>query len=318
MKVSSRATTIGIDLMGSDTSPELLLKAAKRFTTRAKIIAFGSKDFCPNKKDFPQNFTYQVCSSFITMDDPPLKAVREKRDSSLVEGLKFLKDGKIDAFVSAGNTGALLFAAKRLLPSLPNIERPALATIIPTLSSDFLLIDAGANASCKKENLIQFATLGAALQKVRRCKNPKVALLNIGSEGTKGPELLRQVYEELLKSKDFHFIGNMEGRDPFIKPLDVLVTDGFSGNIFLKTAEGVATFIIECLSLLGFSSLIIKKLKKNLFNISTALLCGVDGIILKCHGNTTYNNISSALNNALELSYSNFLINLKEEMHLCP
>ncbi len=181
------------------------------------------------------------------MDDDPLIAVRRKKDSSLCQGLQYLKEKKIDAFVSAGNTGALLFAAKTTLKTLKGIDRPALLALLPTKKKEVAVLDVGANLSLKPDHIVQFAQMGIAYQKSRGIENPIVGLLNIGIEAKKGTPQLQEAYLKLdaMNRDQPFFAGNIEGKDVFHGNIDVLVTDGFTGNVFLKTAEGIAAFILE-------------------------------------------------------------------------
>lgn len=184
------------------------------------------------------------------MEDAPLAAIRSKRGSSLCIGIRMLKEGLLQAFISAGNTGALIACAKIELPELPGVERPALMTLLPTRLGEMAVLDVGANTTYKVKHLVQFAAMGVAYQKSRGIEVPKVGLLNIGSEARKGTPELQLAYNELLalskkKNASFSFSGNIEGRDVFNGEIDVLITDGFTGNVFLKTAEGIAAVIME-------------------------------------------------------------------------
>ena len=262
------------------------------------------------------------------MEDSPLSAIRRKRDSSLCTGIRMLKEGLLQAFISAGNTGALMACAKIELSMLPDVERPALMTLLPTQRGEIAVLDVGANISYTAEHLIQFASMGVAYQKSRGVQLPKVGLLNIGSEAKKGTPELRQAYDQLLllsqkKNSSFLFSGNIEGRDVFHGEIDVLVTDGFTGNVFLKTAEGMAAVILEELQ----SPLIreypqqpmegvLSKMRAKLdyAKYPGAILCGVEGIILKCHGNSKAQSLTHTIATASRLVKHAFMASLKKEL----
>lgn len=303
--------------MGSDQSPHVLLQAAhnfaQEFAHEAQIIVLGAKEFCP----YPalSNLSFQPCKTFISMEDNPLKAIRHKKDSSLCEGLKLLQEGKIEAFVTAGNSGALLAFAKMNLPLVPNILRPAFLTLMPSKHKNFAVLDVGANTQVTTAHLLQFALMGSAVQKILGCKKPKIALLNIGEEATKGTLQLRNAYNALKQCPQIDFVGNIEGKNVFNGTVDVIVTDGTMGNIFLKTAEGTAAFILELLHSLESKTLTLKKLQEILHLENTfALLCGLNKIVLKCHGNAAKSSIINSLKMAYKLVQSNFVKQFQENL----
>jgi glycerol-3-phosphate acyltransferase PlsX len=255
------------------------------------------------------------------MEDNPLYAVRRKKDSSLYLGVQMLKEGYLDAFISSGNTGALMAASKLLLSTLPGVDRPALLSLLPTRKTEIAVLDVGANTSYKAKHLLQFALLGAAFQKSRGIAHPKVGLLNVGAEAKKGTPELRTVYESLKKmpSPPFLFIGNIEAREVFQGGIDVLVTDGFTGNVFLKTAEGIAVVILdeleESMREQEFSPLnpTLTKLRHHLHfaKYPGALLAGVDGIVIKCHSNASFDSVLSSITSAVRLTQHHFLDSIK-------
>ena len=240
------------------------------------------------------------------MSDNPLDAVRRKKGSSMLIGMRMLKDKKLDALVSCGNTGALIASAALSLPLLTGVSRPALLVPLPTKKGPVAVLDVGGNVSCKAQHLVQFGFLGAAYQRaVQGIDVPTVGLLNIGIESKKGTADLRQAFDLLQthsqkliasgSSPRMHFVGNVEARDVFNGTVNVLVTDGFAGNILLKTAEGVAAFIFdtlkpsvkECESV-GFQAAFSEVEKQfNYAEYPGAILCGVDGVVVKVHGNAT-------------------------------
>ena len=204
----------------------------------------------------------------IEMEDKPTQAIKQKKDSSMVVGFNMLKQDEGDVFISAGNSGALLTGATLLVGRIKGIDRPALAGILPAYKSRLLLIDAGSNTNCKPINLLQFAQMSSIyLRNTFGIESPRIGLLNIGTEETKGNELTKESYN-LLKEKseelNINFVGNVEGRDAFSGEIDAIVTDGFTGNVFLKTAEGLGKLVKRTLT---------ESLKKNIISMIGALPC---------------------------------------------
>lgn len=312
---------IGIDLLGSEVHPQELLKAIIAFRPALKssilLTVLGTDDLYQKMGTLPHGIIFHAVSDIITMEDDPLYAIRHKKQSSLYLGLQMLKEEHLDAFISTGNTGALMAGSKLLLSTLPGIERPALLTLLPTRTSDLAVLDVGANTSYKAKHLVQFALMGIAFQKSRGITVPKVGLLNIGSEAKKGTPELRTAYEALKKKSDsssFTFVGNIEAREVFQGGIDVLVTDGFTGNIFLKTAEGIGMVIIEELEVLAKekdpslkSALAGLRQHLHYAEYPGALLCGVKGIVIKCHGDATTQSVLSSIHSAARLVEHRFL-----------
>lgn len=330
LKASNDLPRIGIDLMGSDTPPEELFKAVLQLSeqdTPAEFILFATKEVfgeisCPMEMI--------VVKEVISMEDD-IQAMRRKKESSTSIGMRLLKEKRIDAFVSAGNTGSLLLAAKISLDMLPGIDRPALLTLLPTKGKDIAVLDVGANLTLKTKHILQFAAMGIAYQKSRGIAHPTVGLLNIGTEAKKGTPQLREAYQKLeaLNRDGLTFIGNVEGRNAFQGDFDVLVTDGFSGNVFLKTAEGIAAFIFEELVQGSLDSLngatnsssnlqnVLKKLRHRLHyaEYPGAILCGIDGIVVKCHGDSSPVALMNGIKGAIRLVQHNFLEKIKKELY---
>ncbi|MBS0629677.1 MAG: phosphate acyltransferase PlsX [Verrucomicrobia bacterium] len=322
---------IGIDLLGCDTLPEQLLKSLINLPLEGshppKFTLFATEDVF-SKVNVPEDFNCQVVTEVITMDEDPLSAVRRKKDSSILVGMKQLKKYEIDAFISAGNTGALLASATLSLPLLPGIDRPALVTLMPTKLEPVAVLDVGANVNVKAENLLQFAKMGIAYQKTRGIQHPTVGLLNIGEEKQKGTAELRKAYEileTLNQDAPFDapiFIGNIEGRNVFHGNIDVLITDGFTGNVFLKTAEGIASFILDQLEKVKLVETIpqlksmINPLRHRLHyaEYPGAILCGVEGIVIKCHGESTPEAFANSIRGASHLVRNFFLEKIKAEL----
>jgi phosphate acyltransferase len=312
---------IGVDLLGSDTPPAELLEAILSFSqekldSSVHLTLLGTPSVFAGISSRP-GVIFHTVENAITMEDAPLTAIRSKRNSSLCTGIALLKNGHLDAFISAGNTGALIACAKIELPEIPNVERPALLTLLPTKKNEIAVLDVGANTSYKASHLVQFAAMGVAYQKSRGVKVPKVGLLNIGAEAKKGTPELQEAYDLLLalsqaKDSPFFFAGNIEGRDVFHGEIDVLVTDGFTGNVFLKTAEGLAAVVIEELSQHGIAAEMRKRL--DYAEYPGAVLCGIDGIVMKCHGTANPKSLTQSIIVASRLVHHHFLSEVKNEL----
>ena len=230
----------------------------------------------------------------IEQDEDPLTAIRQKKESSTVVAMRLLKEGRIDVHLSIGNIGALLAAASTHLSRFKNMSRPALLALIPTAKKPTALLDVGAGTSAKPEHLLQFAKMGIAYQQAHGISDPTVGLLNIGKEPLKGRKEHKEAYKKLKRTLHDQFIGNVEGTDFFGGASDVVVTDGFTGNIFLKTAEGVSAWIA-------------KKSDIEIEHQSSALLCGVQHIVVKCHSNSSAQSIVQSLHEIQKLIYKNFI-----------
>ncbi len=322
---------IGIDLLGSDISPNELFKEillfCKELNPSITLTLFGTSALFERTRPPAVNVFFHTVKEVIMMEDAPLTAIRRKKDSSLCIGIRLLKEGYLHAFISAGNTGALMGCARLQLPALLHVERPALLTLLPTRQKEIAVLDVGANTSYKAKHLIQFAVMGVAYQRSRGVKIPIVGLLNIGSEAKKGTPELQKVYNQLLagskkSSSSYAFAGNIEGRDVFHEDIDVLVTDGFTGNVFLKTAEGIAAVILEELehSPLEDGSPhmkgVLAELRQRLHyaEYPGALLCGVDGIVIKCHGNSSPQSFIRSITTATRLVQHSFLDRIRKEL----
>ena len=260
-----------LDAMGGDNAPDANIKGALKAVNQIKatITLIGKEEVIRNKiKEFTGKEIEEIsdrlkiknATETIEMEDGPTDAIKHKKDSSMVVGFKMLKEDQGDVFISAGNSGALLAGATLIVGRIKGIDRPALAGILPAYKSQLLLIDSGSNTNCKPINLLQFAQMSTIyLRNTFGIEKPAVGLLNIGTEETKGNELVKESYH-LLKEKaeelDINFIGNVEGRDAFSGNVDAIVTDGFTGNVFLKTTEGLGKFVKRTLS---------ESLTKNIF-----------------------------------------------------
>jgi glycerol-3-phosphate acyltransferase PlsX len=329
---------IGLDLMGGDNPPELLLpaviEAAKRLSSKQSLIVIATKHVCEELYTLSRSFlssklaariSFHECTEVICMSDNPLTAVRRKKNSSIFLGMRLLKEKVIQAFVSCGNTGALIASAAIHLPLLPGISHPSLLAHLPTAKGFVAVLDVGGNILNNAQQLVRLAFLGAAYQKALLDINtPKVGILNIGVESHKGTVEVRQAYD-ILKHycndaeahgihPNIHFIGNIEGRDIFKGTVDVLVTDGFTGNVLLKTAEGAATFILDSLQneILTSKQSKLKHLKQqfNYTEYAGAIVCGIERIIIKVHGNASAESLLASIIRAFECIEKNVLMNI--------
>ena len=273
--------------MGGDTSPQdhfrAVLDAAQHLGPSYRFIVFGTESVLANLQPAEQ-IRFHSTSEVITMGDSPLEAIRHKKNSSLIVGMKSLKKKVIHAFVSTGNTGALIAAASLILHRQSGIKKAALLAEVPTLGGITAVLDVGGNVLCKAENFLQFARLGEEyMRKVYKIPHPRVGLLNIGVESKKGTQEHQLAYQ-LLQGDNF--VGNVEGKEIFQGKVDVLVTDGFTGNVLLKSVEGLSTFILKTLAQHGTTDLELKK-KFDPEEYSGALIVGVKGVVVKCHGSST-------------------------------
>ena len=309
---------IALDAMGGDFAPASpvagALEALKKHHD-IEIVLVGDqarieKELAHSKypEALAKRFSIHHASQVVEMGDSAIDAVRRKKDSSISRAIDLLADGTVEAVVSAGHTGAFVAAAKVKLRTLPGIDRPGIATVMPTETNLFLLIDAGANVDSEPKHLLQFGIMGSVYSReVMGRKNPRVGLMSIGSEASKGNELTREAYKELSQAK-INFIGNVEGHDLFNQPVDVVVCDGFVGNVILKTSESLAGAIFGWLK---------RELKKDLRRQAGAMLAkeafytirrrtnteeyggmpllGVNGICIKAHGNSSPKAIKNAI-----------------------
>lgn len=307
---------IGIDLMGSDNPPSSLLDAmeaiAPSLLPHVELVAIGAPGY---SKQAPCR--YYSAPDTIEMDENPLLALRRKKKSSISIGLRLLKEGAIHGFVSAGNTGALVSSAKMILGLFPSLSRPALLALMPTKKGTVAVLDVGANLREKASLLVQFAHLGSAYQIVRGIKKPNVGLLNIGSEPLKGTSEIRLAYQKLkeLKQSSFHFYGNVEGKSVFDGKIDVLVADGFTGNVFLKTSEGITSFILDELAKENFKESHLNELRHRLYHTEYpgALLAGVKGVVIKCHGYAKPESLIQGIREAAQLASHDFVNKLQNQ-----
>ena len=305
---------IVLDVMGGDNAPDANIKGAVNAINKikAEVILVGKEDVIRTKvkefygkeiEEISDRLKIRNATETIEMEDTPTIAIKRKKDSSMVVGFKMLKEDEGDVFISAGNSGALLTGATLIVGRIKGIDRPALAGILPAYKSQLLLIDAGSNTNCKPINLLQFAQMSSIyLKNTFGIERPTIGLLNIGTEETKGNDLVKESYK-LLKEKadelDINFIGNVEGRDAFSGKIDAIVTDGFTGNVFLKTTEGLGKFVKKSLTesltknllskMLAVPALpAIKRFSKTMDykSYGGALFLGVKKPVVKAHGSS--------------------------------
>jgi glycerol-3-phosphate acyltransferase PlsX len=300
--------------MGGDFAPSEIIAGARRAVDELglEVILVG----VPELMGDPLGLEVFACTEVIAMDDEPGGSVRKKKDSSLVRAAELVRDGKASAMVSAGNTGATMASALLRMGRLPGVVRPCIATPIPNPGgSPCILVDAGANSECTPEMLVQFAQMGSAFAKARyKIESPKVGLLSIGEESTKGTPLVKETHELLAALSDFNFFGNVEGRDLIPSPVDVVVTDGFTGNVALKTLEGALKYIFGAVLGVINTNDATKAAGDVLFEHllpiageltpdkqGGAMLLGLDGICIISHGSSNATAIMNALRVASEM-----------------
>lgn len=295
-RLSQRETQVklrvGVDLMGSESSPESFLDSVLEVLKNAKnslrLLLFLDAGTLASLSTtaLPPCIEFSLAETVISQEEDPLAAVRQKKKSSLITGLLALRDKKIDAFVTAGNTGALIAASALFLGSNSLLEIPVLMARVPSKKGFVAILDVGGNLACESRDLVAYAFAGSRyLQSRFGIDKPRVGLLNIGVEPKKGMAIHREAHKKLQKEENaFLFCGNVEGRAVFDGEVDLVVTDAFSGNIFLKTAEGMAAFLLECVEerLGGVNDSL--KAHFDYGQYPGALVYGVEGIVIKCHG----------------------------------
>jgi glycerol-3-phosphate acyltransferase PlsX len=319
--MANQPITIAVDAMGGDHAPRCEVEGALLAAgTGVGILLVGNEELL--RKELRRHGTRRVplevvhASEVVTMEDAAARAARKKRDSSIRVATRLVREGRAQGVVSAGNTGAVMATAKIVLGALPSVDRPALAAVFPAPGGKMVvMIDAGANVDCKPEQLVQFAVMGETYSRLMwRVPSPRVGLLSIGSEESKGNELPRQAYR-LIQKAPLNFAGNVEGRDLFTGNVDVIVCDGFIGNVALKISEGLVDslrgFLEEALSG-AVSSQLSDVLSRQAFadlskridysETGGALLLGVKGICTICHGSSNANAIKNAIRLAAEFA----------------
>ncbi|HYE24699.1 MAG TPA: phosphate acyltransferase PlsX [Clostridia bacterium] len=333
-------TTIAVDAMGADRAPkpevEGAILAARQYGVRVLLV--GRKDVIhaemahhPSARHLPIEIVH--AEEFISMHDKAALAVKQKRNSSMRVGLRLVQEGKADGFVSAGNTGAAMVTAKVVLGVLPGVDRPALAAVFPnSTGAASIMLDVGANVDCKPQNLQQFAIMGDIYfraifgGKHHKGHQPRVGLLSIGEEESKGNDLTRDSFK-LLKQLPLNFIGNVEGRDLYNGSVDVIVCDGFVGNVALKVSEGLVETVRSMLKeslqatitrqfgfLLSRKAFVDFKKRLDYSEYGGAPLLGVKGVAIVSHGSSNGNAIKNAIRVAAEFANSGVNGKIQDEI----
>ncbi|MBQ2952243.1 MAG: phosphate acyltransferase PlsX [Clostridia bacterium] len=312
---------IFVDAMGGDNAPQApvegAIEALRRFpqleVTLAGVLPEIEK-YLVDCDDVRSRITLLDAPEVITNEESPVMGVRRKKNSATVIGMLQLRDKEVDGFVSAGSTGAVLAGGMFRLGRIEGIERPALAPLMPNGKGHFLLIDCGANVDCKPEYLVQFGLMGTAyMQGVMGMENPRVGLVNIGAEAEKGNTLVKETYP-LLEKAPYNFVGNVEARDVMADVADVLVADGFAGNLILKNTEGVAMALLKIIKqemmadlsgkiagLIGKPAFRRVKKLMDYTEVGGAPLLGVRGAVVKAHGSSNAHAFACAIGQVIRM-----------------
>ncbi|MBC7756348.1 MAG: phosphate acyltransferase PlsX [Bdellovibrio sp.] len=329
--------TISIDAMGGDHGPHVTVPAvlaALKKDNQLNVVLVGLEDAIQaelkaHKSTTSPRLRIHHASEVVLMDESPQSALKNKKDSSMRVAINLVKSGEANACVSAGNTGALMATARYVLKMLPGIDRPAIASTLPSENGNTHMLDLGANADCTAEHLLQFAIMGAMLVScVEHKQSPTVGLLNIGSEDIKGNEVVKQA-GELLRASHLNFYGNVEGNDIFKGTVDVVVCDGFVGNVALKTTEGLAHMMgkfltqefkknwltkVMALGAMPVLKAFKKRLDPRLYNGASFL--GLRGIVVKSHGGADKIAFLNAINVAIEEARSGVLQRITQQLEI--
>jgi glycerol-3-phosphate acyltransferase PlsX len=329
--------TVAIDAMGGDHGPHITIPAALKALesdSQLNIVLVGLCDVIEAELKAQNTSTHprlriHHASEVVSMDESPQIALKNKKDSSMRVAINLVKSGEANACVSAGNTGALMATARFVLKTLPGIDRPAIAGVFPSQKGKTYILDLGANADCTAEQLLQFAVMGSILVScVEHKDKPTVGLLNIGTEDIKGNEVVKKT-GELLRASHLNFYGNVEGNDIFKATTDVVVCDGFVGNVTLKASEGLAQMMGRFLSqefkrnwltkLMGIACMpVLKAFKKRMDprRYNGASFLGLRGIVVKSHGGADSFAFTHAIHTAIEESRSGVLRRITEQLEI--
>lgn len=332
--------TIAIDIMGGDRGPHVFLSATQKILSNfdaVAIIICGDQTSITSFKSslavYANRVTYEICEQIVEMTDNPAMAIRQKKCSSMRKALDLTQQDIANACVSAGNTGALMAMAYYVLKTIPGISRPALCTLLPTQNrKKVLLLDLGASINYNAENLFQYALMGSVfMQQTQGIASPAVALLNVGEEDTKGNSLVKHANILIKECGAINYVGYVEGDDIFAGETDVVVTDGFTGNVALKASEGIAKFLVEEIKTLTKETLIARILSKlalplikSLFQrmnpdqYNGASLLGLRSTVIKSHGNASteacYYAIVQAINEAQQAVPDKIKAKIEQEL----
>jgi glycerol-3-phosphate acyltransferase PlsX len=313
------SVTVAVDALGGDHGPAVTVPACVEFLEgkpHASVVLVGLRQplealLATVKPAVRERISIHPATEVVDMDEPPADALRKKKDSSMRVAINLVKEGTANACVSAGNTGALMAIARFVLKTLPGIDRPAIASQLPTKTGDTLVLDLGANVNCTSEQLVQFAAMGSALvSAINGIERPTVGLLNIGAEDIKGSDLVKETAER-LRASSLNYYGNVEGDDIYRGTTDVVVCDGFVGNVMLKTSEGLAHMLYEFLkteftrnvltriaAAIVYPVLMSFKRRIDSRRYNGATLVGLKGVVVKSHGGADAFAFANALNRA--------------------
>ena len=331
--------TIAVDAMGGDHGPSVTVPASLQFLeehAQARVILVGlepalAEALAKSRSPAKARASVHACSEVVTMDEPPADALRKKKDSSMRVAINLVKDGGAQACVSAGNTGALMAIARFVLKTLPGIDRPAIASQLPTRKGVTTALDLGANVNCTPQQLVQFAVMGSALATaVDGIERPTVGLLNIGEEEIKGNDVVKDT-AELLKAAPINFYGNVEGDDIYRGTTDVVVCDGFVGNVALKVSEGLVVMLYDFLrteftrnparrlaALAAMPALAAFKKRVDPRRYNGATLVGLRGVVVKSHGSADRTGFVHALHKAHAEVVGDVLSKIAREVAAMP
>ena len=316
----SRKVKIALDAMGGDRGPEVVVPAAMAVLEKddsVRLVLVGLPDIIDEARTnagdrYGKRLSFQVASEVVAMDESPVEALRRKKDSSMRRSIELVKEGDADACVSAGNTGALMATAKYVLKTLPGIDRPAIISSVPSMGGRTFMLDMGANVGCTAEQLLQFGLMGSVIaEDMLEKERPRIGLLNIGQEDIKGNETVREA-GQLLAASPLNYVGFVEGDGIFRGDVDVVVSDGFVGNVAIKTMEGLASLVgtflreefnrntLRRLQGLGAQSAL-QALRRRLDSrrYNGASLVGLNGIVLKSHGSADQVAFENAVQTAI-------------------
>ena len=326
--------TVAVDAMGGDHGPEVTVAAAIRYVRRnpdVKILLVGRRDAIETQLRGAKTIMdrLEVCdaSEVVAMNEPPVQALRGKKNSSMRVAINLVKDGSASACVSAGNTGALMATARFVLKTLPGIDRPAICSALPTAKGHTYVLDLGANVDCTAEHLLQFGIMGAMLASaIDGTERPSIGLLNIGAEDIKGDAVVKEA-ADLLRASKLNFYGNVEGDDIYKGTTDVVVCDGFVGNVALKTSEGLAKMLSGILkeefgrnlftkAAAVIASSVLNKIKARVDNrqYNGATLVGLKGVVVKSHGSADRYAFECAIDRAVREVRKGVLARISREI----
>lgn len=330
---------IGIDAQGGDNGESVVLDAVIKsledfndvkfyiFGLKSSIEEYLSKN---NVKISDKNIEIIDCIDKIEMNDHPVFAMREKTNSSIVKAANMLKNNDIEAFISAGSTGALIAVAQFIVKPIEGVDRPVLGAVLPTIKRPLILADSGCNVDSKPEWLYQYAILANHYYKLMfNNERPTIGLLSVGTEENKGNNLTLETYKLIKNDSRLNFIGNVEARDLVYGVCDIVITDGFAGNVFLKTYEGTATMLLNLIKeqikssfISKIGGLLIKNsikrmlLKYDASKYGGAPVLGANALILKCHGNSKFGELYTTIRQARDLIEKQFISNIKKNFEV--